>query len=344
MLETSPTADTWQFTVFVAGLSPEANEDSIKEYFSAFGEVKKVKLIADWLTNTTKDCALVSLETKEGFDAVLKKTEHEIKGIFVKVKPADKLKKGPEVAETSALLIKNITPLVSHSDVLNYFKKFGNINSSKFSKLKLPGSKSKSAVLRFENASTITKILEIGTNHEIDGVTVTCCIINNTDYLPGGDKPPTLTSASDVKLNKVGLPQITSAKLNQSETPHTRDSVSRDEISAMYTPVLTSSSQRPFHHGMPEMQFRTPQQFRHATNSNGAALGKQSLLKKAAGLDSLQSLAESFVLAVEYEKDDLFNIFCKQGSFQSSKGSTITGSHIKKTHAYDRTEDYRRAM
>jgi heterogeneous nuclear ribonucleoprotein A/B/D len=49
--------------VFVGGLSPDASEEQIKEYFVAFGEIQNIELLVDTKTNVLSHIQMKSQQS-----------------------------------------------------------------------------------------------------------------------------------------------------------------------------------------------------------------------------------------------------------------------------------------
>lgn len=175
-------------TLFVGAIGSEATEESLTAYFEGFGKVAKVKIIVDWVTKQSKECALVYFTSQDSIRKVLAFPKHIIDGRLVRVEPADRTKKGTKVIETPTLLVTNINYLTLHGEIIEYFSRFGQITSCKFFKdRKSGGSRTKSAIIRFEKQHSLEKIFSTGKKHVVGGNEVCCSIMNNNTPEPEGD-------------------------------------------------------------------------------------------------------------------------------------------------------------
>ena len=171
-------------TLFVGAIGSQATQESLAGYFEGFGKVNKVKILIDWVTKQSKECALVYFTSKEAVRKVLDFPQHLIDGKTVRVEPADRTKKGTKIIDASVMLVTNIDYLTLHGEVIEYFSAFGQITSCKFSKDKTRNSKTKSAIIRYEKPNSIDRVLELGSEHLIGGKVVSCCLYKT---LPSGD-------------------------------------------------------------------------------------------------------------------------------------------------------------
>ncbi len=163
-------------TLFVGAIGPEATVESITDYFEKFGKVNKVKIIVDWATKQSKDCALVYFTSQESVIRVLKSPKHVINGRVVRVEPADRTKKGTKVMEESVILVSNIDYFTLHGEVIEYFSTFGQITSCKFFNDRWAEGNLKHALIHFEKAQSLSRVLNFGATHVVKGKNVSCSL------------------------------------------------------------------------------------------------------------------------------------------------------------------------
>jgi len=108
--------------LFVGGLPNEAKHEDIKQHFSTFGNVEKVKLMSDQATGRFKGFGFVVFEEVEGYKNALSKTEQVILGRTVTVKRATvKVKQG------KIYIGKLPTEGISEEDIRQHFSQFGTV-------------------------------------------------------------------------------------------------------------------------------------------------------------------------------------------------------------------------
>jgi RNA-binding protein Musashi len=108
--------------LFVGGLPNEAKHEDIKQHFSTFGKVEKVKLMSDQVTGRFKGFGFVVFEEVGGYNAAMAKAEQVILGRTVTVKRATvKVKQGK--IYIGKLPIEGI----SVDDIRTHFSQFGTV-------------------------------------------------------------------------------------------------------------------------------------------------------------------------------------------------------------------------
>ena len=165
-------------TLFVGAIGSETTTESIASYFEGFGTVNKVKIIVDWVTKQSKDCALVYFTSQDSVRKVLDFPKHIIDGRVVRVEPADRTKKGTKLNEANALHVSCIHHLTPNREVIEYFAIFGQITSCKFFKERSMDGSLKGAIIRFEKYYSLERVLLLGSEHLVGGKIVFCSMGN----------------------------------------------------------------------------------------------------------------------------------------------------------------------
>jgi len=108
--------------LFVGGLPNEAKHEDIKQHFTTFGKVEKVKLMSDQATGRFKGFGFVVFEDVEDYKNALSKPEQVILGRTVTVKRATvKVKQG------KIYIGKLPTEGISEEDIRQHFSQFGTV-------------------------------------------------------------------------------------------------------------------------------------------------------------------------------------------------------------------------
>jgi RNA recognition motif-containing protein len=72
--------------IYVGGLSPDTNEEELRETFAAFGDVASVKIVRDGATGESRGFGFVTMPSEQaGTEAVKQMNGQELKGGTLKV-------------------------------------------------------------------------------------------------------------------------------------------------------------------------------------------------------------------------------------------------------------------
>ena len=291
-------------TLFVGAIGPQASEESLSSYFDGFGRVAKVKIIVDWNTKQSKECALVYFTSPDSVRKVLAFPKHIIDGRLVRVEPADRTKKGSKILETPTLFVSNISYLTVHGKVIEYFSRFGQITSCKFcNDRNSDGARTQSANIRFEKQHSIERIFSSGTKHLVGGNEVCCSILNsaterNYDYENNDEDQ--LRPASAQK----GMPH--------SESSDDFDYMSEFQPQGSYKPNNTHLDYQESRYNDTDVDFTHPNL--HPISTEPIPQGPMPVLEidEAGNRPTNTPIPkpQSLLLPMEHQKDDLFQIFC----------------------------------
>ena len=286
-----------QLTLFVGAIGSQATQQSLTEYFKAFGKVSKVKIIVDWATKQSKECALVYFTSHESLHRVLQCPKHFINDRIVRVEYADRTKKGTKVLETSAILVSNIKYYSLHDTILEYFSTYGQITDCTFYKDSFKGKVTKSVIIRFEKKNAIERILITGKIHRIGNNEVYCnpqnnslenvgenqVVADNQEDIGYHHRQPTFQSA-----NRNSVPDHYTCEQHRAFRPS--DVERRD--SSMFAASLP-------HHAYDNYQVE------YSDSPPVVSARLEYYINKQ---ESIRS--KSYLLPLEYQKDTLFSIFC----------------------------------
>lgn len=291
-------------TLFVGAIGPEATVESIGGYFERFGKVNKVKIIVDWATKQSKDCALVYFTSQESVHRVLKFPKHIINGRLVRVEPADRAKKGAKLEDASAILVSNIDYFTLHGEVIEYFSAFGQITSCKFFNDRLTEGHLKHAIIRFEKTHSISRVLNFGAPHVVGGKNVSCSLYSDASMQGSGMKEHYYGPSQSFNAQS-GLHDILNTPVSYVEP---NDFHGNWEVSNQsFTP---DTSGYRVHDEIPDLS-QVPVQnknFSHLVEPPSLEREAQTSLTLNAKAKSTK--AKSLLFPVEHQKDGLFSIFC----------------------------------
>ncbi|KAI4319895.1 hypothetical protein MLD38_033439 [Melastoma candidum] len=126
--------------LFIGGISWDTNEESLREYFSAFGEVVEVIILKDRTTGRARGFGFVVFADPSVADRVIKE-KHNIDGRMVEAKkavPRDDqnmlgrnpgiINSSPSPGHTKKIFVGGLASTVTESDFKTYFEQFGAVN------------------------------------------------------------------------------------------------------------------------------------------------------------------------------------------------------------------------
>lgn len=157
-----------QPVLFVGSLPPESTPQELQSYFTSIGAKVTVKIIVDWITHRSKQCALVfcdSFATGEWLLAM----NHQFHGKALRLDWADNEKRGTKKIETNILFVGNISEHSSEEAIKNYFSKFGIVANIKCFSNKSTAPNCKNAFVKFTEGRAIELALASRHNHRIEG-------------------------------------------------------------------------------------------------------------------------------------------------------------------------------
>lgn len=120
-----------KFTLFVKGLHPQTEEESLRRYFEGHGMIESILLKKDKAKNISRGFAFVSFESMEVCDRILR-TTHKIDGkkvaITYAMTPTEALKtKSRKVAGAGSLIISKIPLSVDRQSLLACLEQKGEV-------------------------------------------------------------------------------------------------------------------------------------------------------------------------------------------------------------------------
>jgi len=114
-------------SIFIGSMKSGTGKPELLQYFSSFGNVKKIKIILDWETGKSKNCAILWFKKQYSVDLVLAQEVHAILGWIIRVDRPDDSKRGTKILSSNKVMISQIPKHINNSDVLRTFLYFGEI-------------------------------------------------------------------------------------------------------------------------------------------------------------------------------------------------------------------------
>ena len=298
-------------TLFVGSLSPECTPESIEAYFSRFGGQVHSKIIVDWVTLRSKQCALLFCPDVDTAESILSKSDHVLGGKLLRVTWADEEKRGTKKIDTANIgFVGNISQDLSEQQVAAYFCKFGEVSKVKFFKNKSTAEKTKNAFIKFKEEEGLKATLSKRHSHRLDGRLLKCAPFKpNSKAYQLENLPESTTPAG-----------CFGGKRWEERLQRTKEQFAAVDFPRDLPPTPATESWTAEHSTLQRL----------TNNTSQARVLDVSVRISPADCSPSPKKAEdpqqfNYVHAVELESDDLFKIFCPLGGKQKkSKASSTT--------------------
>jgi len=155
--------------MFIGGLSWQTTPESIREYFSAFGELAEVMVMKDPATRRSRGFGFITFSDPRSVDEVLKYPVHQLDGKLVEPKVAVPRKTNPKlVMRTRKIFVGGLSSSTSLEDIKSYFEQFSGVKEAMLAYDKVTNRHRGFGFVTFDNEDVVDKICEIHF-HEING-------------------------------------------------------------------------------------------------------------------------------------------------------------------------------
>jgi len=155
--------------MFIGGLSWQTTPESIREYFSMFGELAEVMVMKDPATRRSRGFGFISFSDPAAVEKVLSFPLHQLDGKMVEPKVAVPRKTNPKlVMRTKKIFVGGLSATTSLEDVKAYFEQFSKVKDAMLAYDKVTNRHRGFGFITFDNDEVVDKICEIHF-HEING-------------------------------------------------------------------------------------------------------------------------------------------------------------------------------
>lgn len=153
----SSTGDDERFCkLFVARLSTDTNEDSLRSYFEKFGEVSKCVIVKNPSTNQSKGFAFVTFAHPESLNLAQKSRPHTIDNRTVDCKRAIPQDESPENKITvNKMFVGGMSEDTTEQEIVDKFSPYGTIEKIDLIKDKTTGKYKRFCFVTFEDHDSV---------------------------------------------------------------------------------------------------------------------------------------------------------------------------------------------
>ncbi|KAI1713624.1 RNA recognition motif domain-containing protein [Ditylenchus destructor] len=112
-----------KFKLFVGGLSKETSVETLRAYFSKFGQIVECAILRN-IANSSRGFGFVTFKSQESVDSVLNSSPHSIDYKVIEVKQT------PVRQREFTLIVQNLSPNTTSESLRAFYSRFGRLTES----------------------------------------------------------------------------------------------------------------------------------------------------------------------------------------------------------------------
>ncbi|XP_011057504.1 PREDICTED: RNA-binding protein Musashi homolog Rbp6-like isoform X2 [Acromyrmex echinatior] len=125
--------------MFIGGLSWQTSPESLREYFTKYGDITEVMVMKDPTTRRSRGFGFITFADPASVDKVLAQGNHELDGKKIDPKVAFPRRTHPKmVTRTKKIFVGGLSAPTTLEDVKNYFEQFGPVSIKTYVIITLP--------------------------------------------------------------------------------------------------------------------------------------------------------------------------------------------------------------